>query len=215
LIRSEDNGQTWSKRPSIVSKMFPSRVSDPENDNQAVRTSDLIPEVAVDPDSGHLYAVWQDARFSNGQYDSIALSTSTDGGFTWSQPVKVNKTPNSVPPGNRQAFTPSVDVASDGTVSVSFYDFRNNTSDPDTLYTDYWAVHCHPASTGGCSDAGDYGNEIRLTEDWFDMEMAPVARGYFVGDYEGLANAEEDFGSYFSQSEGADPASIYFRRFGP
>ena len=47
------------------------------------------------------------------------------------------------------------------------------------------------------------------------MENAPVARGYFLGDYEGLANAGSDFGSFFSQSRGTDPASVYFRRFGP
>jgi hypothetical protein len=36
-----------------------------------------------------------------------------------------------------------------------------------------------------------------------------------LGDYEGLANAGADFMSFFSQSKGADPASIYFKRFGP
>ena len=214
LIRSENNGQTWSKRPIIVSKLLTIGVSDPDDDDP-VRTGDIIPEVAVDPNSGQLYIVWQDASFSGGQYDSVALSTSTDGGFTWSQPVKVNKTPTNVSTGNQQAFTPSVDVADDGTVSVTYYDFRNNTNNPDTLLTDYWAVHCHPASIGGCSDADDYGDEIRLTDASFDMEKAPVARGYFVGDYEGLANAGSGFGSLFSQSEGTDPASVYFRRFGP
>ena len=214
LIRSEDHGLTWSKRPIVISKLLSVGVSDPD-DGDPVRTGDTIPEVAVDAQSGQLYAVWQDARFSGGQYDSVALSTSTDGGFTWSQPVKVNKTPTSIPLGNRQAFTPSVDVASDGTVSVTYYDFRNNTDDPDTLPTDYWAVHCHPASTGGCSDASDYRNEIRLSNGSFNMENAPVARGYFLGDYEGLANAGSDFGSFFSQSRGTDPASVYFRRFGP
>ncbi len=215
LIRSEDKGATWSKKAIIFDKLLSIGISDPEN-GDPVRTADIIPEVAVDSRSGRLYAVWQDARFSGGLYDSIVLSTSKDGGLTWSRPVKVNKTPTDISTGDQQAFTAGVDVASDGTVSVTYYDFRNNTNNPDTLPTDYWAVHCHPSTTGGCSDAGDYGNEIRLTNRPFDMENAPVARGYFVGDYEGLANAGRDFGAFFSKAEGTDnSASIFFRRYVP
>jgi hypothetical protein len=46
-----------------------------------------------------------------------------------------------------------------------------------------------------------------------------VAGGYFLGDYEGLANdvAGEgtEFTPLFSRTERADPASVFFRRFGP
>ena len=34
-------------------------------------------------------------------------------------------------------------MAADGTVTVTYYDFRNNTASPATLDTDYFAVHCH------------------------------------------------------------------------
>ena len=181
-----------------------------------VRSTDAVPDIAVDPNSGQLYTVWQDSRFG-GKYDSIALSTSTDGGLTWSQPIKVNRTPTNIRPGDRQAFIPLVDVATDGTVSVTYYDFRNNTTNPNTLPTGYWAVRCHPVFTGDCSGARDYGNEIELTSGSFDLERAPVSagRGYFLGDYEGLANAGADFAPLFSRTERADPASVIFRRFGP
>ena len=53
---------------------------------------------------------------------------STDGGFTWSTPIQVNQTPNTVPPIDRQAWNPTVAVAADGTVAVTYYDFRNNTA---------------------------------------------------------------------------------------
>jgi hypothetical protein len=174
VIRSEDNGATWSK-PIQFERMVNPGVSDPD-DGDPVRTGDIISDIAVDPNSGQLYAVWQDKRFDDGQHDSIALSTSTDGGLTWTPAVKVNKPPPNIPSGNQQAFTPAVDVAADGTVSVTYYDFRNNTPDPNTLPTDYWVVHCH-AATADCSQGSQYGNEIRLTNTSFDMERAPVARG--------------------------------------
>ena len=111
-----------------------------------------------------------------------------------------------------QAFTPSVDVAADGTIAVTYYDFRNNTSEPPLL-TDYFVIHCHPSA--GCTDPNSWGNEIRLTNTSFNMRQAPIARGFFVGDYEGLASAGSDFVAFFSQPHGSDPASVFFRRVGP
>jgi hypothetical protein len=216
VMRSEDNGRTWSG-PIRLARMVNPGVVDPD-DGDSVRTGENIPDIAVDPKSGQLYAVWQDKRFSEGlmrRHDSVALSTSTDGGLTWSSAVKVNKTPTNIPSGNQQAFTPAVD----GTVSVTYYDFRNNTPNPNTLPTDYWVVHCHASKTVDCSRGSQYGAEIRLTNAPFNMERAPDAGGYFLGDYEGLANdvAGEgtDFTPLFSRPQGVDPATIFFRRVGP
>ena len=228
LVRSTDKGATWTPGPAIrAAKMFPRTlfvpvccgVYDPESPS-LVRTEELIPEVAVDPSSGNLYAVWQDSRFSNnGNFsdpslliDEIAFAMSTDGGFTWSAPVKVNQTPTAIARGNRQAFTPSVTVAADGTIAVTYYDFRHNDSGAD-LKTDYFVIHCHPSA--GCTNSGNWGNEIRLTNTSFDMRQAPLARGFFVGDYEGLASDGNDFVAFFSQPHGSDPASVFFRRVGP
>jgi hypothetical protein len=224
VMRSEDNGETWSGPIEFERIVNPGVVRDPDDGEplrpgDPVRTGDIIPDIAVDPNSGQLYAVWQDKRFDDGRHDSVALSTSTDGGLTWSSAVKVNNTPTNIPTGNQQAFTPAVDVAEDGTVSVTYYDFRNNTPNANTLPTDYWMVHCHASQTGDCSRGSQYGAEVRLTNAPFNMERAPVARGYFVGDYEGLANdvAGEgaDFTPLFSRPQGVDRATIFFRRVGP
>ncbi|HEY6582996.1 MAG TPA: sialidase family protein [Rubrobacter sp.] len=217
VVRSEDKGETWSG-PIRLERMVDPGVVDPE-DGDPVRTGDIIPDIAVDPNSGQLYAVWQDKRFDDGRHDSVALSTSTDGGLTWSSAEKVNNTPTNIPSGNQQAFNPAVDVAEDGTVSVTYYDFRNNTPNANTLPTDYWMVHCHASQKGDCSQGSRYGAEVRLTNAPFNMERAPEAGGYFVGDYEGLANevAGEgtDFTPLFSRPQGVDPASIFFRSVGP
>jgi hypothetical protein len=154
--------------------------------------------------------VWQDSRFSGGQFDSIAFSQSLDGGLTWSTPIKVNLTPGDQPAGDQQAFTASVHVTAEGTIGVTYYDFRNNTP-AATLETDYFLVHCHPTSPTACADAANWDDEVQLTDTSFDMRQAPFAAGFFTGDYEGLSNVGNAFTPFFSQPHGTDPSSTFFR----
>jgi hypothetical protein len=151
-----------------------------------------LPDIAVDPGSGALYVVWEDSRFS-GTHDDIALSKSIDGGRTWTEPVKVNQTPVPV-----FAFTPAVDVLPNGTVAVTYYDIRNNTPAPGLL-TDYFVVHSH--------NGGATWSESRITPTSFDDETAPVSRGYFIGDYQGLANNGSTFRPFFVQTNSGNLAN--------
>jgi hypothetical protein len=212
VMRSNNRGVTWS-RPTLVDRLLSIGVTDPET-GDPVRVGDIIPDIAVNRTNGRLYVVWQDARFSGFENDSIAFSQSLDGGLTWSDPIKVNLTPSGIPAGNQQAFTASVHVADDGTIAVTYYDFRNNTSTAP-LFTDYFVVHCHPTSPTACANRANWGDEIRLTNTPFDMRQAPFAGGFFTGDYEGLASDGTDFTPFFSQPHGSDPSSAFFRRVGP
>lgn len=128
IIRSTDKGVTWSKVIDI-STDGSIAVRDPDT-GAGIRAGAGLPDIAVGP-NGTLDVVWSDGRFSGFAHDDVALSRSTDGGLTWSNPIKVNASPSGV-----AAFTPSVDVSSDGTVAVTYYDFRNNTPSTSTLPTD-------------------------------------------------------------------------------
>jgi hypothetical protein len=187
VMRSSDHGLTWSK-PVIVSKLVDRTVVTP-GDNLPLRTGDIIPDIAIDRSSGDAYVVWQDARSGT---PAIYLSKSTDGGSSWSAPQKVSDAPAGV-----EAFTGSVDVNSNGAVGVTFYDFRNDTPTTETALTDYW----FRASTDG---GATWGDSQRVTPSSFDMKKAPVARGYFVGDYEGLDHAGGTFKVFFVQAHNGD-----------
>ena len=175
-----DAGITWSE-PIDIALWFPEAVSDPDN-SAPVRTGNGLPDIAVNSSTGTIYAVWEDGRFSADGHADIAMSKSVDGGHKWSPPVKVNQSPAGV-----QAFTPAVAVSADGTVGVTYYDFRNNTAAPG-VPTDAWFVHSHD---GGATWAEQH------VAGPFDIETAPVARGYFLGDYEGLATSGNDFLAFF------------------
>jgi hypothetical protein len=226
LIFSSDQGTTWSSTPTVVASMGDTGNRDPEpvncpGDNTPstpcllIRTGDIIPDFAVDysggATNGYMYAVWQSHTSATVTQlgstlpvdDTILVSQSTDGGHTWSAPVRVNHTPAGV-----QAFTASVHVAASGDVAVTYYDLRNDATGDAALSTDYWVVHCHAATAGvDCTQPSgwsDPANESRLTVSGpFDMRSAPYAIGYFTGDYEGLDNFGNVFTPFFVQATGS------------
>jgi hypothetical protein len=238
-VRSDNRSATWTK-PQKVADMLPMTLfredsvidtepvdcPDPSDVGACpIRGGDLLPDVAVNRTSGDLSAVWMDARFGAGgvpfaagafQFDQIAFAQSTDGGASWSSPIKVNQTPTGEPPDDQQAFTPSVHVADDGTVSVTYYDFRNNTPSPASLDTDHWAVHCHPG-TEDCADPASWtpADETRLTPASFNIREAAFACGFFLGDYVGLASDGRDFVPLFGSTVGSGPSNVFANRFGP
>ncbi len=204
VMRSTDKGVTWTG-PTIIANDRAVLVTDPDT-GQAVRTGAGLPDIGVDPVRGTLYVVWEDSRFSVFDHNDIALTISNDGGLSWSVPVKINRSPAGV-----AAFTPSVEVLSDGTVGVTYYDFRSNTPAPG-LPTDYWLIHCHAV----CGDPGSWTENHAAGP--FDMETAPFARGLFVGDYEGLTTAGNTFLALFVQANSGNLANrtdVFFAKAGP
>ncbi|HKW08112.1 MAG TPA: sialidase family protein [Candidatus Dormibacteraeota bacterium] len=195
IIKSTDGGDTWSSPIAIGDDTDVGAVGPVTG--AILRTGSGLPDVAIDAKTGQLYVVWEDSRFSGGQFDEVAMSTSTDGGLTWSAPSRVNK--NTGLP----AVTPMVAVNSDGTVGVTYYDFRTlpdanfPTSDPATLPTSYWLT---TSPRGGAS----FNKEVAIISSPFDLQSAAFAFGYFIGDYQGLTTRGDSFVTFFGQATGGE-----------
>ena len=172
--RSLDKGLSWSA-PVVVGEHRSVGTRDAAS-GQAIRDGGIIPAVAAGAD-GRIWVAWQDARFTSGAHDAIALVVSSDGARTFSAPVAANRD-LSVP-----AFTPNLATRPDGGVALLHYDLRSNTAATQTLLADAWLVQT--------SDAVAF-SETALVRG-FDMAQAPDAGGLFLGDYQGLVWANGRF----------------------
>jgi hypothetical protein len=182
VMRSTDKGATWST-PITMVDLQSVGTADPET-GVAIRDGSGLGAIAAGV-NGVLAVAWQDSRFSANARDGIAFSRSADGGVTWSAPLRINGDPEV------SALIPSIAIRGDGTIGVTYYDFRSNTADPATLLTDYWLA---------TSTDGIHWVERRISGP-FDFATAPLAGGrYFLGDYMGLASVGTSFVPLFGQS---------------
>lgn len=191
-MRSTDHGATWAA-PVLVAAEQPVGTHDPLT-GATVRDGSDLPSIAVGPD-GHVHIAWQDSRFSSGQRNGIAFSSSSDNGATWSAPVQVNGARGA------QAFVPTVSVRGDGVIGVAYYDFRNDQRQSGQLTTDYWLA----TSTEGVTWHDTH------VKGPFSLLGAPVAEGLFLGDYQALVASASDFLPVFvtATNDTANPTDAF------
>jgi len=174
-------------------------VSDPNNLDPATnaplapsRTGDIIPEPAIN-NNGQLYVVWQDARFNNLANDEVLISTSSNGGANWSAPERVNDYTG------QPAYDPSVFVNADGVVGVSYLQWAQTVpgNEPTTLFIRH-------STAPGSSNTGPAFDTSTPLNGPFNNLAAPVARGYFLGDYQGLVANASGFIPFYVKTNCAD-----------
>jgi hypothetical protein len=157
------------------------------------RTGDIIPEPAINPNTGQLYVVWQDARFNGFQNDEVVISTSSNGGATWSPPALVNAHTG------QPAYDPSIYVNAAGQVAVTYFQWA--TTVPGNEPTNVFIRH---STSPGTSTAGPTFDGPTVIDGPFNNLAAPVSRGYFLGDYQGLTATPSGFLPFYVKTNCAD-----------
>ncbi|MGW2310051.1 sialidase family protein [Actinomadura luteofluorescens] len=202
VVRSTDGGDTWSAPTLNVAAPFAvgTKIPDPDGSGDPVRNATL-PLLAAQPGGRTVNAVWQ-SQDADGTFH-VAYARSADSGKTWSAPVRLDKTPTG------SAAVPAIAVSPGGTVAVTYYDFRNNTS-AATLPTDFWAVTC----AADCAKPGSW--RERHIEGPFDARTVPsTSSGRMLGDYTGLVSTGSAFVAVYGVATGqaANPVDIHSATF--
>ncbi len=147
FVKSKDGGRTWSQPADAAANLPTPGFYNLNDGTPTFGTSSgfgvsvtVFPTAAIAPD-GTLYVVWTD--FPNGSCtrasvassghpscvnSDVRLATSTDGGATWSSPVKVSDDATST-----DQFFPWIAIGPDGLLSLIWLDRR---SDPNNVNYD-------------------------------------------------------------------------------
>ncbi len=115
------------------------------------------------PFNGNVYICWADRRNGGNDVD-VFLVKSSDGGLTWSSPIRVNNDP----PGRHQFFPFVTADQVTGKVWLVFFDRRNHT---DTNTDVYMAVS---------EDGGDTFTDFKVSETPF-VPFNTVFFGHYIG----------------------------------
>jgi len=162
---SHDGGATFASAVTVAQD----KASDPFDE----RAGSDLPSVAVDPTTGVMYVVWGDTRFrSDGTMDAV-LSRSTNGGTTWSAPVRTNQ--DSTTDGLTH-MTPAV-AAYGGAVDVAYRTRQKSGSS----YSNLVGMRFIRSTDGGLT----FGGEITVGQP-ADLTWSARAGGKFLGDYMGV-----------------------------
>jgi hypothetical protein len=168
VITSRDGGDSWTS-PSLVATITDIYGTFPPQHYRNV----TLPAFACDPSTGQLYLAWADKGSGNAH---IVLSTSHDGGRSWTAPVRVDDDASG---DGANQFQPQLAVAPDGVVSIMFFDTRN---DPQRGWIDVYL-------TQSVDHGATFLANVRVTtQSWNPATGAPVDSSglQFIGDYQGL-----------------------------
>lgn len=203
IARSTDDGMTWGSFVQVVGGVQ----TVPSLPNTRFRDGILESFAASPTYAGHLYVAWE--NWDGTQMD-VMFSQSSDGGTTWSAPVKVNDNVDASGTPTDQ-FQPAVAAGPNGAVAVAFYDRRQPCpNDTSVLAADQGRSNfCIDTSLQAYKDLGagavKAGTNVRISQYTWDPEQpgqhvggisqypcaahqdpCPSGRG-FIGDYFGLA----------------------------
>jgi hypothetical protein len=137
-----------------------------------------FPSMAVDrsggPNDGNIYICWPQRNVAPAGSDpDVVLITSTDGGATWSAPVRVNDDP--LNNGKDQIFPWCTVDQTTGQLLVVFYDSRNVTNNKAEVYM------------AGSFDGGNTFNNFLVSDQSFVFGPINGFAGGYGGDYIGVA----------------------------
>lgn len=169
MARSTDGGDTWRQLD--------------------IGQADVVmeePLAAVSPSGDALYLAWADGR--HGDLD-VFFSRSTDGGDSWSTPLRVNDDPAA---GQRTQKWPRMRVAPNGRIDVAWYDYRHDDQETPADDVEFYLGDANDVYLASSEDGGrTFGPNRRMTAASIDRTLGTYNVQYFVEVPPALAAADD------------------------
>jgi hypothetical protein len=193
--RSADGGRTWPN-PVRIATVPQDAILDPDTGKPQYAFCCLYGVAAA---GGNAYLAYTaNAGTHSGR---VVVARSKNGGRRWGLPRTAAQVA-------AQTLEPAVAVAGDGTVGVTWYDFRNDRAGDAALTTDYWFAYSR-----------DRGRTWRSRHVAGPFDLRTSRRtGRPLGVYQGLAGLPHAFAATFIQAKpraryGAE--DVFFARVTP
>jgi Neuraminidase (sialidase) len=151
MTSSTDHGKTWATHlaypstPNLAGGQF---IWSPEGGSQ-----------------GTLEAVWHVEPGQTQGYTDIYFRNSTDGGVTWSAPVKLN---DDDPAQLHTHLLPGINMAPNGRIDVAWWDFRN---DPGTFANDVYYTY-------STDNGATWAKNVRITDRSINRKIGPWGNNF-------------------------------------
>lgn len=180
LDKSTDGGVTWGTDVAVATVYLPPLNLNPSADNTRAKGA---PVLKVSPNnSSELYLVYAEdpdktllpgGSYLDGPDDAdIHFIKSTDGGSTWTSPIKVNNDATS-----NDQILPWMDVKPNGTIDIAWYDRRNDPLDSK------WDVFVAKSTNSGAS----FSSNLKLNDSSFISPVHSFSTEGWLGEYLGVA----------------------------
>ncbi len=188
IVKSTDGGASFSG-PKMIAVLYGIRVVTGMYDVRA----NSWPAIAVDKNNFVHVVYCATPKFPGLDRSDIFYIRSTDGGASFSAPVKLNDDDT-----NTTQHLPAIAAADGGALGIKWWDRRNDPAN-DVLTDVYMTI----STDGGAS----FKKNFRLTD--HNWAFGPSELGSYHGDYDGLAAQGDTFFTCWSDERASDP-DVYF-----
>jgi hypothetical protein len=174
--KSLDGGVTWSPATRIISNIKGIRNSGVPENMRVNSFPSMACDISNGPHRGNLYVCWTNhgvPGVNTGNDIDCYMIMSSDGGTTWSSPIKINQNPSGL---GKTSYLPWITCdQANGCVSVVFYSNRNVSNNQD-------AATFMAYST----DGGNNFTDMQVSDFSFTPAPIPNMAKKYMGDYLGI-----------------------------
>ena len=203
LAKSLDGGASFQPATRIITNIRGIRTTTTSKNHRVNSFPVMSVDITGGANNGTINVVWTNIGIpgiNNGPDIDVYMITSTDGGSTWTTPIKINQDPSGL--GKEHYFPWITCDPVMGGLSVIFYDDRNVSSTDCEVFV------------ASSTDGGATWIDFKVSDISFTPSPIPgLASGYF-GDYLGIAaRAGKVYPCWTDNRQGAGRAMTYVSPF--